>query len=128
MKTIRLTKKGWGPAYLLNSLSRKKCCLGTYGTACGVSDEVMLNRHMPNEIPKRLRNKFPRWLFSKSRTFQSSQDAEALATANDRYFLKYFDKPNTSRQAEAERKKCAKDKIRRIFAKHKVRVVFERGL
>ena len=115
VKAIRLTKQNWGPESLRDSKTKKMCCLGVFGAACGVDLEEMIGLGMPHEVDASERGAFPKWLFADG---ASSRTAQLLASANDHYFQ---DTNKASRKVD-------KHVIRKNFAQHGVRVTFARGL
>ena len=115
VKAIRLTKQNWGPDALRDPETKKMCCLGIFGEACGVDLTKMDNLGMPNEVEAVAQKSFPKWLFEDR---APSKDAALLAGANDHYFS----------HADAGAREIDKRIIRKTFAKHGVRVTFARGL
>lgn len=105
--------KGADDSRLLRSCDGRMCCLGIYLEACGVPSDALENTPYPSTY--RLRPFIPaeaQWLLARDSRNPTSSDAIDLATTNDRTSIKA---------------RTREERIRAMFAKHDVEVVFVGG-
>jgi hypothetical protein len=92
VKSFTIDRKIWlrgiGPeqSLLLRESDCKKCCLGIYGTACGIPDKAMLNVESPDQVKNSFAKRFGQWMFD---GYDDVSDVcSQLMTHNDNESLK----------------------------------------
>lgn len=92
--------KGSDDSALLRPEDGLSCCLGFYGTACGIEEMTMLNASYPDEADI---SKWPEWIQPSTMAKCHSDDCELAMEIND-------DPKITDIEREA--------KLTELFAKH----------